>query len=348
MPHDKDHVLADVHQGGAADVERAIDAAGEAWHDWSRLPGRSVPRFSPPRRRAPRRPLARHDERGHDARPVKDRAPGRDRRGLRARRLPPLQRRVRDADLREGQPDLLARRLEPDGVPAARGLRLRCHAVQLHGDRAGNLPSSAALMGNTVIWKPRRRHGFRLLRHALFRGGPTSGRHQPRLRLGLRDREGSPRERAPGGDPLHRIDARLPGHVEDRRLEHRRVPELPGDRRRDRGKDFNVAHRSADPAAVAAAIAAPSSTRARSARLHRVSTCRRTFSPRSASGSRPTSAPSGWATSPTSRTSWAPSSTQAPSRRRRRRSRRPRTTRRPAPSWAEARTSAWGTSSSRR
>ena len=41
MPHDKDHVLADVHQGGAADVERAIDAAGEAWRDWSRLPGRS-------------------------------------------------------------------------------------------------------------------------------------------------------------------------------------------------------------------------------------------------------------------------------------------------------------------
>ena len=48
MPHDKDHVLADVHQGGAADVERAIDAAGEAWHDWSRLPGRSVPSSSAP------------------------------------------------------------------------------------------------------------------------------------------------------------------------------------------------------------------------------------------------------------------------------------------------------------
>jgi 1-pyrroline-5-carboxylate dehydrogenase len=38
MPHDKDHVLADVHQGGAAEVERAIDAAAEAWHDWQRLP----------------------------------------------------------------------------------------------------------------------------------------------------------------------------------------------------------------------------------------------------------------------------------------------------------------------
>jgi 1-pyrroline-5-carboxylate dehydrogenase len=38
MPHKKSHVLADVHQGGEPEVERAIEAAGEAWHDWSRLP----------------------------------------------------------------------------------------------------------------------------------------------------------------------------------------------------------------------------------------------------------------------------------------------------------------------
>ena len=38
MPHKKDHVLADVHQGGAAEVDRAIEAAAEAWEDWSRLP----------------------------------------------------------------------------------------------------------------------------------------------------------------------------------------------------------------------------------------------------------------------------------------------------------------------
>ena len=38
MPHKKDHVLADVHQGGPAEVERAIEAAAEAWEDWSRLP----------------------------------------------------------------------------------------------------------------------------------------------------------------------------------------------------------------------------------------------------------------------------------------------------------------------
>jgi 1-pyrroline-5-carboxylate dehydrogenase len=37
-PHDKSHVLADVHQGSAAEVERAIGAAAEAWNDWSRTP----------------------------------------------------------------------------------------------------------------------------------------------------------------------------------------------------------------------------------------------------------------------------------------------------------------------
>src|SRR5437588_8736501 len=38
MPHKKDHVLATVHKGGAKEVERAIAASAEAWADWSRTP----------------------------------------------------------------------------------------------------------------------------------------------------------------------------------------------------------------------------------------------------------------------------------------------------------------------
>ena len=88
----------------------------------------------PARRRAARRPVALDAQRRDDAEPVEDRAPGRDRRRRRADRLLALQRRVHAPHLR-GAAGLLARRLEPDGVPAARGLRLRGQPVQLHRDR---------------------------------------------------------------------------------------------------------------------------------------------------------------------------------------------------------------------
>jgi 1-pyrroline-5-carboxylate dehydrogenase len=38
MPHEKDHVLATVHKAGPAEVEQAIAASAEAREDWSRLP----------------------------------------------------------------------------------------------------------------------------------------------------------------------------------------------------------------------------------------------------------------------------------------------------------------------
>ncbi len=38
MPHDKDHVLGKVHKVGAAEIERAVDASARAWEDWHRLP----------------------------------------------------------------------------------------------------------------------------------------------------------------------------------------------------------------------------------------------------------------------------------------------------------------------
>src|SRR4029079_11134770 len=38
MPHKRNHVLADVHKGGTAEVDRAIAAAVNAWEDWSRTP----------------------------------------------------------------------------------------------------------------------------------------------------------------------------------------------------------------------------------------------------------------------------------------------------------------------
>ena len=134
MPHKKSHVLADVHQGGQAEVERAIEAAGEAWQDWSRLPWeeraavflRAAELLAGPwRATLNAATMLGQSKTAHQA--EIDAACEVD-------RLLPLQRRVHDADLR-GAARLVPGRLEPDGVPPARGLRLRGHAVQLHGDR---------------------------------------------------------------------------------------------------------------------------------------------------------------------------------------------------------------------
>ena len=38
MPHDKAHVLAKVHKVGAGEIEKAVDASAKAWEDWHRLP----------------------------------------------------------------------------------------------------------------------------------------------------------------------------------------------------------------------------------------------------------------------------------------------------------------------
>ena len=102
------------------------------------------PRLDHPQGRRPaRRSVAGAAQRGHDARPVQDRVAGRDRRGLRADRLLALQRALRARDPRRAADRQQPRRVEPHRPPAARGLRLRDHAVQLHrhrgqpADRAG-------------------------------------------------------------------------------------------------------------------------------------------------------------------------------------------------------------------
>jgi 1-pyrroline-5-carboxylate dehydrogenase len=38
MPHDHRHVLGTYHKAGEAEVQRAIEVARAAWHDWSRMP----------------------------------------------------------------------------------------------------------------------------------------------------------------------------------------------------------------------------------------------------------------------------------------------------------------------
>ena len=108
MPHDKEHVLADVHQGGAEHVQQAIDAAAEAWEDWSRWPWeeraavflRAAELLAGPwRDTLNAATMLGQSKTAHQA--EIDAACELD-------RLPPLQRRVHDADLR-GAAGLVAR-----------------------------------------------------------------------------------------------------------------------------------------------------------------------------------------------------------------------------------------------
>ncbi len=275
----------------------APDAVGRARR---RVPARGRPAL---------RAMARHARRRDDARPVEDVASGGDRRRRGADRLLALERRVHAPHLR-GAARLVAGRLEPHGVPAARGLRLRRHALQLHRDR-GQPPGEHGADGQ---------HGrleagddgdvLGVLADAPAAGGrAAAGRDQPRLRLGCRDRRRRARLRAPRRDPLHRLDGGLQLDVADDRLEHREgpLPQLPAHRRRDRRQGLHRRApvrerrraRNRDPPRL---VRVPGTEVQRGvARLRAVEPLAR--APRDDWKKRWPS--SRWATSPTSRTSWA-------------------------------------------
>ncbi|MCZ7587865.1 MAG: aldehyde dehydrogenase family protein [Gaiella sp.] len=63
MPHDRDHVLADVAKGDASHVERAIAAARAAHAGWASTPGTNASRSSSARRSCSPARGARHSTR---------------------------------------------------------------------------------------------------------------------------------------------------------------------------------------------------------------------------------------------------------------------------------------------
>ena len=134
MPHDREHVLADVHQGGAAEVAQAIEAAAKAWKDWSRWPW---------------------EERAAVFLRAAELLAGPWRDTLNAATMLGQSKTAHQAEIDAAcelvdflrfnvefmtriyaeQPLSGAGRLEPARVPAARGVRVRGLAVQLHRDR---------------------------------------------------------------------------------------------------------------------------------------------------------------------------------------------------------------------
>ena len=188
-------------------------------------------------------------ERRHDARPVQVRAAGRDRRRLRADRLPALQRALRPADPRRAAG--ARRRACGTGWTTA-----RWRASSTRSRRSTSPPSpatcrpSAALMGNVVVWKPSPTQQFAAHSPCACwrRPGCPPGVINMVTGNGLAVSRGRADPPGPGRHPLHRLDRDLPAPVADGRREHRRYrayPRLVGE---TGGKDFVVAHPSADPA----------------------------------------------------------------------------------------------------
>jgi 1-pyrroline-5-carboxylate dehydrogenase len=152
MPHRKSHVLADVSKGGPAEVERAIAAAGEAWHDWSRTPW---------------------EERAAVLLRAAELLVGPWRSTLNAATMLNQSKTAHQAEIDSAcevidffrfNVEFMARIYEEQPV-SSQGVWNRLEYRPLEGfvfavtpfnftAIAANLPTSAALMGNTVVWKP--------------------------------------------------------------------------------------------------------------------------------------------------------------------------------------------------
>jgi 1-pyrroline-5-carboxylate dehydrogenase len=152
MPHHKAHVLADVHQGGAAEVERAIGAAAEAWEDWHRLPWedraavflRAAELLAGPwRETLNAATMLGQSKTAHQAE---------------------IDAACELTDFFRFNVQFMARIYEEQPISSP-GMWNRMEYRPLEGfvfavtpfnftAIAGNLPGSAALMGNTVVWKP--------------------------------------------------------------------------------------------------------------------------------------------------------------------------------------------------
>jgi 1-pyrroline-5-carboxylate dehydrogenase len=152
MPHKHAHVLADVHRGGTGEVERAIAASAKAWPAWSRTPFadraaiflRAAELLAGPwRQRLNAATMLNQSKTAHQAE---------------------IDAVCELADFWRFNPSYLERIYE-DQPQSAPGVWNRMEYRPLEGfvlaitpfnftSIAGNLPTSPALAGNTVVWKP--------------------------------------------------------------------------------------------------------------------------------------------------------------------------------------------------
>jgi 1-pyrroline-5-carboxylate dehydrogenase len=254
MPHRKSHVLADMHQGGPAEVEQAIKAAGEAWHDWSRTPW---------------------EERAAVLLRAAELLSGPWRATLNAATMLGQSKTAHQAEIDAAcelidfwrfNPTFMTRiyKEQPASSPGTwnrmeyRPLEGFVFAVSPFNFTAigGNLPTSPALMGNTVVWKPASTAAFsahflmQLLREAGLPDGVINLVYGPGARIG--DAALASPDLAgihfTGSTGVFQSMWRTVGNNIE---QYRNYPRIVGE---TGGKDFILAHPSADVDAVATAI----------------------------------------------------------------------------------------------
>jgi len=254
MPHRKSHVLADVHQGGPEEVERAIKAAAEAWHDWSRLPW---------------------EERAAVFLRAAELLSGPWRATLNAATMLGQSKTVHQAEIDAAceltdfyrfNVEFMTRIYEEQPI-STQGVWNRMEYRPLEGfvfavtpfnftAIAGNLPASAALMGNTVVWKPAGTAAYsahflmRLLQEAGVPPGVINLVHGPGATIG------DAALASPDLAGVHftgstGVFQSMWKTIGQNIATYRNYPRIVGE---TGGKDFIVAHPSADVDAVATAI----------------------------------------------------------------------------------------------
>ena len=185
--------------------------------------------------------MARHAQRRDDARPEQDRAPGRDRRRLRADRLLALQRALHAADLRRA-----AELVAPGCGTASTTARSRASSSRSRRSTSrrsrGNLPSAPALMGNTVALEAG--VDARALAHFMMELFEEAGLPPGVINFvpGSGAEVGDAGARAPATSPASTSPAppRCSRAVADDRRQHRALPQLSAHRRRDRRQGLRL------------------------------------------------------------------------------------------------------------
>src|SRR3954468_13968888 len=253
-PHNRSHVLATVHKGGAAEVERAIAAAADAWEDWSRTPW---------------------EERAAVLLRAAELLAGPWRQTLNAATMLGQSKTAHQAEI-DSACELIdfwrfnvkyMTRIYEEQPVSSPGVWNRLEYRPLEGfvfavtpfnftAIGGNLPTSAALMGNTVVWKPASTAAYSA--HFLMRLLQAAGLPDGVINLvyGSGAEIGDAALASPDLAGVHFTGSTgvfqgMWKTIGANIAQYRNYPRIVGE---TGGKDFILAHESADVDAIATAI----------------------------------------------------------------------------------------------